>query len=270
MTSTHKPTNPPQCPTCEYNLTGLTEQRCPECGEPFDWDDVLSRAADPVTIAFERSQGIGRLRGFAVTWATVLFAPWVFARQICQHVSMNAGIAFGAACCIPIIVRAAMDFDFPSFGAWLATIWLHILAQAIMLAAFDPNSLREGWRAIRFWIAVGGYTTAVVVTECYEGPPFLGLNSLYEIFRAPFEGRSPSLSDRLEFAGAWWIGWITLLLWLIPVVCCYAIRLKKRGVRMLLRFLVTLLVTGALLVLYSYTSGRLAPWLWGAFGGSIG
>ncbi|MCZ6836274.1 MAG: hypothetical protein O7G85_10905 [Planctomycetota bacterium] len=24
------------CPTCEYDLTGLIEQRCPECGEPFD------------------------------------------------------------------------------------------------------------------------------------------------------------------------------------------------------------------------------------------
>jgi len=24
------------CPTCDYSLTGLTEQRCPECGAPFD------------------------------------------------------------------------------------------------------------------------------------------------------------------------------------------------------------------------------------------
>ena len=24
------------CPTCGYNLTGLTEDRCPECGEGFD------------------------------------------------------------------------------------------------------------------------------------------------------------------------------------------------------------------------------------------
>lgn len=25
-----------RCPVCEYNLTGLTEDRCPECGEAFD------------------------------------------------------------------------------------------------------------------------------------------------------------------------------------------------------------------------------------------
>lgn len=29
-------TNEPQCPTCGYSLLGLTEHRCPECGEAFD------------------------------------------------------------------------------------------------------------------------------------------------------------------------------------------------------------------------------------------
>ncbi len=30
------PENPPHnCPYCDYNLTGLTSRRCPECGEPF-------------------------------------------------------------------------------------------------------------------------------------------------------------------------------------------------------------------------------------------
>lgn len=33
------------CPTCGYNLTGLTEARCPECGTKFTLDELL--AAQP-------------------------------------------------------------------------------------------------------------------------------------------------------------------------------------------------------------------------------
>src|SRR3954468_9334459 len=30
------------CPLCEYNLRGLVEPRCPECGHTFDWQDILN------------------------------------------------------------------------------------------------------------------------------------------------------------------------------------------------------------------------------------
>jgi hypothetical protein len=30
-----------QCPLCGYNLRGLSEARCPECGGKFDWPDLL-------------------------------------------------------------------------------------------------------------------------------------------------------------------------------------------------------------------------------------
>jgi len=29
------------CPMCEYNLRGLAEPRCPECGYPFEWPEIL-------------------------------------------------------------------------------------------------------------------------------------------------------------------------------------------------------------------------------------
>jgi hypothetical protein len=29
------------CPLCDYNLRGLTESRCPECGYRFDWIDLI-------------------------------------------------------------------------------------------------------------------------------------------------------------------------------------------------------------------------------------
>lgn len=34
------------CPTCDYNLTGLTSRRCPECGEPFTLIDARRTAID--------------------------------------------------------------------------------------------------------------------------------------------------------------------------------------------------------------------------------
>jgi hypothetical protein len=51
------------CPTCDYNLTGLTARRCPECGEPFTLLDARDRAVE---------KSIGFRRHFA----TVEFEQW--------------------------------------------------------------------------------------------------------------------------------------------------------------------------------------------------
>ena len=37
------------CPTCGYNLTGLTESRCPECGSRFTLDELLALQLQPKT-----------------------------------------------------------------------------------------------------------------------------------------------------------------------------------------------------------------------------
>lgn len=31
------------CPLCEYNLRGLSEPRCPECGYQFEWAECFYR-----------------------------------------------------------------------------------------------------------------------------------------------------------------------------------------------------------------------------------
>ena len=41
------------CPLCDYNLRGLTEPRCPECGCRFDWADLLDPARRPHPYSFE-------------------------------------------------------------------------------------------------------------------------------------------------------------------------------------------------------------------------
>lgn len=39
------------CPNCGYNLFGLPENRCPECGDPFDPDEVIARLPKPISRA---------------------------------------------------------------------------------------------------------------------------------------------------------------------------------------------------------------------------
>ncbi len=41
------------CPLCEYNLRGLAEARCPECGSQFTWRDLLDDHRQPHPYLFE-------------------------------------------------------------------------------------------------------------------------------------------------------------------------------------------------------------------------
>ena len=41
------------CPLCDYDLRGLTEARCPECGYTFDWADLRDPARRKHKYLFE-------------------------------------------------------------------------------------------------------------------------------------------------------------------------------------------------------------------------
>ncbi|MBE7504632.1 MAG: hypothetical protein HS113_30935 [Verrucomicrobiales bacterium] len=62
-----------RCPVCEYNLTGVAEDRCPECGKPFDRADLLADLAwgpRPLPIWDDPGRGaLARIAGmYWVTW----------------------------------------------------------------------------------------------------------------------------------------------------------------------------------------------------------
>ena len=43
------------CPSCGYNLTGLREARCPECGNSFTLNDLLAGQPERVQMEVERA-----------------------------------------------------------------------------------------------------------------------------------------------------------------------------------------------------------------------
>ena len=60
MTTTASIDPPPDaalvCPLCDYNLRGLTEPRCPECGFAFSWAELLDERRDRHRWLFEHGR----------------------------------------------------------------------------------------------------------------------------------------------------------------------------------------------------------------------
>jgi|WetSurMetagenome_2_1015567.scaffolds.fasta_scaffold110686_2 hypothetical protein len=123
-----------RCLHCDYNLTGLTECRCPECGQPFDPEYLRALASDsiqPVHPWDDRAQ-IGLWRAFWRTcWAT-WFKPADFARHLPLRVSDRSAWEFSGVC-YTIVVLGIL-----TVGGGLA--WPDGLFVAAFYAAFVPIS----------------------------------------------------------------------------------------------------------------------------------
>lgn len=84
-----------RCPKCEYNLTGVAENRCPECGETFDPEQLralLDGAPAPIPIWDDEKQAlVVRLcRICLLTW----FAPKRLARMFPRFYSARSAQRF--------------------------------------------------------------------------------------------------------------------------------------------------------------------------------
>ena len=69
-----------ECPLCRYNLRGLNEARCPECGFAFDWREILdiTRRKHPYLFEHHPEQNVW---SFCWTLAGGL-NPWLFWRTL--------------------------------------------------------------------------------------------------------------------------------------------------------------------------------------------
>jgi hypothetical protein len=81
------PSSPPapqsedvHCPMCEYNLRGLSEPRCPECGFRFEWAELRDARRRPHRYLFEHHPE-ANVKSF---WKTVAggLRPWRFWKEL--------------------------------------------------------------------------------------------------------------------------------------------------------------------------------------------
>jgi hypothetical protein len=245
-----------RCPKCEYNLTGLIEPRCPECGAAFDWSDPRLRSVYGPAIAFERARGWRKIPAFLRTWLTVLLAPWVFARQVVKHVSVRHGVAFAAVCFGATAAGGWWQADTPFMLTWLTTALIFIVLQAIVLSILDPNAWRgaaPAAAALRFWLLAGCYTSAVMPTEVIAGPPLICTNgspNAFAIIAYP-------ITDWLDFWPASNGGQVTSLacwsqyvIWAAGITCCCYARIRRRAQSVFVALLSAGLALAAALAVY--------------------
>src|SRR5260370_12716019 len=68
------------CPMCEYNLRGLAEARCPECGYRFEWKDLLDAKLRPHPYLFEHHPEANVKSFWKTAWGGL--RPWRFWREL--------------------------------------------------------------------------------------------------------------------------------------------------------------------------------------------
>src|SRR6187402_2969033 len=90
------------CPGCAYDLRGIPEGCCPECGRAFSWEDLQARALA------ESMRGSISPMAVVVSLLLVLTLVWLFT--------------------VPAFPRAGAEFYWSNEGEMLAI--LHLLASA--------------------------------------------------------------------------------------------------------------------------------------------
>lgn len=86
------------CERCGYSLTGLVENRCPECGTQFNPFELPH-----ARIPWLETHRIGFVRGFLLTLFDIFFSPVSFANEVrlARRVNLSAAVRF-KYCCISL------------------------------------------------------------------------------------------------------------------------------------------------------------------------
>ena len=64
------------CPSCGYGVYGLPENRCPECGKPFTWEQVRVASLKFDSVLFEHQWYHDPVPALLRTWGWAAFRPF--------------------------------------------------------------------------------------------------------------------------------------------------------------------------------------------------
>lgn len=127
------------CEGCGYSLAGLTGDRCPECGNTFNPNDLPF-----ARVPWLHRKRLGRVKAYWKTVAMVSFSPRRFARELCRPVrisvkdaqrfrrttllvaTLSAAVTYGV---VPLIAALWMFLALtrPRQGLMMPRVWRNIV-----------------------------------------------------------------------------------------------------------------------------------------------
>ena len=122
---------PVPCPLCEYDLRGLAEPRCPECGYRFSWDELRdpTRRFHPYLFEHHPERNISSL--FETLTRGVTPAAFWSTLYPTQPSRPSRVVAYWVLCALPLVAAAA------------GLAWFNVSG---MLAGMQPRQ----WAPFRF------------------------------------------------------------------------------------------------------------------------
>ena len=239
------PSAPPGlfCPNCGYQLRGLSENRCPECGQAFDPVRLAREQRPPPRLWFERAGPLGIIPAFIATWLMVMFLPGRLARCATVELRLSRALLFGGICLLFVPLALLWGADWQTLVSWSVTVVVFVAVQSIAFTLLEWPRADELTGVYRQWFAIGCYTTAVVCTEVVLGPPYFPLEELRDFVLHGIQPLRPN-SDLIEVC----VLWVQFLLWTLQLFLCLTARTRLRYSSLPARILAGLLLLCGLAV----------------------